>query len=336
LSISTVAVSPGASSAPRREAARALRRRKIVDWIVGRCIFLSAVASMSVIFLIFLFVGKEAIPVFTSEAVHEEVTLQNLFLAQEYGTEDVPLPYVWQPVSEVPKYSLMPLFVGTIKVTLVAMLFATPIAILAAVFTTEFAPRWLREMVKPAIELLAGIPSVVLGFFALIVFASWVQDAFGLDFRLNALGAGIILGLAVIPIIYTVSEDALQAVPKSVKSAAFALGASRWQTASRVSLPAAVPGIAAGVVLGLGRAVGETMIVLMASGNAALTTWNFAEPVRTLSATIAAELAEVVFGSPHYHVLFFIGTLLFVVTFVLNWLGARLVKGLQRRLTGAA
>lgn len=307
-----------------------------MDWAVGRGIFLAAVLAMSIIFLIFLFVGREALPVFFSESIHEEVTLGTLFLPQEYGTEDVPLPYVWQPVSEVPKYSLMPLFVGTFKVTLVAMLFATPIAILAAVFTTEFSPRWLREAVKPLIELLAGIPSVVLGFFALIVFATWLQDAFGLDFRLNAIGAGIILGLAVIPIVYTVSEDALQAVPRSVKSAAFALGASRWQTASRVSLPAAIPGIAAGVILGLGRAVGETMIVLMASGNAALATWNFAEPVRTLSATIAAELAEVVFGSPHYHVLFFIGTLLFVVTFILNWLGAALVKGLQRRLMGAS
>ncbi len=291
---------------------------------------------MSVIFLIFLFVGREALPVFLSDVVHEEVTPGTLFLPQDYGTSEVPLSYVWQPVSEVPKYSLMPLFLGTMKATAVAMLFAAPIAILAAMFTAEFSPRWMREVIKPVIELLAGIPSVVLGFFALIVFASWLQNAFGLDFRLNAIGAGVILGLAVIPIVYTVSEDALQAVPRSVKGAAFALGASPWQTAWRVSLPAALPGIAAGVVLGMGRAVGETMIVLLASGNAAITSWSFGEPVRTLSATIAAELAEVVFGSPHYHALFFIGTLLFVITFVLNWLGAWLVKGLQRRLSGAA
>jgi phosphate transport system permease protein len=334
LSASTVAITAEEGSLERREH-RALRRRKLVDWVVARFILLSAVVAMAIIVLIFLFVGREAIPVFVSEAVHQEVTLSTLFLPQEYGTPEVPLSYVWQPVSSVPKYSLLPLFVGTLKVTLVALLFATPIAILAAVFTTEFAPRWLREAVKPVVELLAGIPSVVLGFFALIVFATWLQDAFGLDFRLNALGAGIILGLAVIPIIYTVSEDALQAVPSSVRAAASALGASRWQTASRVCLPAALPGIAAGVILGLGRAVGETMIVLMASGNAALTTTSFTEPVRTLSATIAAELAEVVFGSPHYHVLFFIGTLLFAVTFILNWTGAHFVKGLQRRLTGA-
>jgi phosphate transport system permease protein len=323
---------------PRRAATRvdpgALRRRKLFDWIVARTILASAMAAMSIIFLIFLFVAREALPVLVEESVREEASLGNLFLPQQYGTLEVPLPYVWQPVSDVPKYSLAPLFLGTLKVTVVAMLFAAPIAVLAAVFTTEFAPRRIRETVKPTIELLAGIPSVVLGFFALIVFASWLQSAFALDFRLNAVGAGVILALAVIPIVYTVSEDALQAVPRSVKSAAFALGATTWQTAWRVSLPAALPGIAAGVILGLGRAMGETMIVLMASGNAAITSWSFGEPVRTLSATIAAELAEVVFGSPHYHVLFFIGALLFAFTFVLNWIGAGLVKKLERRLRG--
>jgi len=220
-------------------------------------------------------------------------------------------------------------------VTLVAMLFATPLAILAAIYTTEFAPRWLREVIKPVVELLAGIPSVVLGFFALIVLASWLQDLFHFDFRLNAVNAGIALGLAVIPIIYTLSEDALTAVPRSYRNAAYALGASPSRTAWSVVLPAALPGVFAGVVLGFGRAVGETMIVLMASGNAAITSWHFGESVRTLSATIAAELAEVVFGSPHYHVLFFVGTLLFLITFVLNWLGSRLVAHLRQRLTGA-
>ncbi|HEX9763980.1 MAG TPA: phosphate ABC transporter permease subunit PstC, partial [Candidatus Acidoferrales bacterium] len=270
-----------------------------------------------------------------SAEVHEEVTLDTLFLAQEYGVPEAPLPYVWQPVSEVPKYSLMPLFLGTLKVTVVAMLFAAPLAILAAIFTTEFAPRWLREAVKPVVEMLAGIPSVVLGFFALIVLATWMQDLFELDFRLNAITAGIALGLAVLPIIYTVSEDALAAVPARFRQASYALGASPWQTAWKVTLPAALPGVFAGVVLGFGRAMGETMIVLMASGNAAITSWNFAEPVRTLSATIAAELGEVVFGSPHYHVLFFVGTLLFLITFLLNYLGTMLVNRLRQRLSGA-
>ncbi len=310
-------------------------RRRWLDGIIRRFIYFSSIVAISLIILIFVFVAREALPVFTSTDVHKEVTLHTLFLPQDYGTAEAPLPYVWQPVSIVPKYSLAPLLLGTLKATLVAMLFATPLAILAAMFTTEFAPGWLREFIKPVVELLAGIPSVVLGFFALIILASWLQDLFHLDFRLNALNAGIALGLAVIPIIYTICEDALTAVPRSYRNASLALGASPWQTAWKVVLPSALPGVFAGVVLGFGRAVGETMIVLMASGNAAITSWNFGESVRTLSATIAAELAEVVFGSPHYHVLFFIGTLLFAMTFVLNWLGTAMVARLRRRLTGA-
>lgn len=311
-----------------------LARRVFWDGIVRRVIYMAAAVAISLIILIFVFLGREALPILTSEEVHKEVTLRTLFLPQQYGTPEAPLPYVWQPVSEVPKYSLMPLFLGTLKVTIVAMLFAAPLAILAAIFSTEFAPRWLREIVKPTIELLAGIPSVVLGFFALIVLATWLQDRFDFDFRLNAINAGIALGLAVIPIIFTISEEALAAVPRSYRNASEALGASRWQTAWNVVLPAALPGVFAGTVLGFGRAVGETMIVLMASGNAAITSWAFGESVRTLSATIAAELAEVVFGEAHYHVLFFIGTLLFIVTFLLNALGTWMVNRLRRRLAG--
>lgn len=312
-----------------------LVRRRRWDRLATRFIYLTALVAISLIVLIFIFVGREALPILFSSEVQQEANLDKLFGAQQYGTAEAPLPYVWQPVSTEPKYSLMPLLVGTLKVTLIAMLFATPLGILAAIFSTEFAPAWLRESMKPVIELLAGIPSVVLGFFALIVLATWLQDQFDLAFRLNALNAGVALGLAVVPIIYTISEDALTAVPRSYRNASEALGASRWQTAWNVVLPAALPGVFAGMVLGFGRAVGETMIVLMASGNAAITSWHFVEPVRTLSASVAAELAEVVFGDTHYHVLFFIGTLLFVITFVLNWIGSLLVGRLRRRLTGA-
>jgi len=309
-------------------------RRRWREWVTEKFIYLNAVGAIALIVLIFVFVAREAYPVLVNSVVHEEVTVEALFLPQNYGTPEAPLPYVWQPVSQVPKYSLMPLLLGTLKVTLVAMLLAMPLAILAAIYTTEFAPRWLREAIKPVVELLAGIPSVVLGFFALVVLASWLQNLFDFDFRLNAINAGVAMGLAVIPIIYTISEDALTAVPRSYRNAAYALGASRAQTAWQVVLPAALPGVFAGVVLGFGRAMGETMIVLMASGNAAITSWSFSESVRTLSATIAAELAEVVFGSPHYHVLFFIGTVLFTMTFALNWLGSRMIGRLRRRLTG--
>lgn len=306
-----------------------------MDGLVHYAINLSALVSISLIILIFVFVGKEALPIFTSAEVHKEVTVGKMVLPQNYGTPEAPLPFVWQPVGEVPKYSLLPLFLGTVKVAIVSMLFATPLAIFAAIYTTEFAPRWLREIIKPVIELLAGIPSVVLGFFALMVLATFLQDAFGLEYRLNAVNAGIALGLAVIPVVYTISEDALTAVPKAYRNASLALGASMWQTAYKIVLPAALPGISAAVVLGFGRAIGETMVVLMASGNAAITSANFFEPVRTLSVSIAAELGETVVGSAHWHVLFFLGTILFAITFTLNWVGMRLVNRLRRRLAGA-
>jgi phosphate transport system permease protein len=232
----------------------------------------------------------------------------------------------WQPVSDDPRYGLMPLFVGTFKVTLIAVLFAAPIAILAAIFTSAFAPRWAKEIVKPAIEILAGFPSVVVGFFALTTLASWMQTWTGTTYRLNAFVGGVAMSFAVIPIIYTVADDALSAVPNQLKEASLALGASMCQTAFFVILPAATPGVFAAVLLGLGRAFGETMIALMATGNAALVTWSFVEPVRTMSATVGAEMAEVVFGDTHYNVLFLIGSLLFVFTFVLNAVAEFYVK----------
>jgi phosphate transport system permease protein len=309
------------------------RRGRIREWMIERFILLNATVAVGAIILIFVFVGKEALPVFTSPEVKKEANLSEFFLPQKYSP-DKPADFVWQPVSERPKYSIIPLIVGTLKATLVAMLFAAPLAIAAAVFTSEFAPNWVKEIIKPTIELLAGIPSVVLGFFALIVLAGLIHSIFHFTFRLNAINAGVALGLAVIPIIYTVSEDALNAVPRQYREASLALGATRWQTAWTVALPAALPGVFAGMVLGFGRAIGETMIVLMASGNAAIMSWNFGESIRTLSATIAAELGEVVFGSAHYHALFFLGALLFVVTFVVNLSGAAYVERLKTKLTG--
>ena len=309
------------------------RKGRIREWLMEKFILLNATVAIGAIILIFIFVGKEALPVLTSPEVKEEVNLSESFLPQRY-TPDSPPDFIWQPVSERPKYSIIPLIVGTLKATFIALLFAAPLAVAAAIFTSEFAPNCVKEIIKPLIELLAGIPSVVLGFFALIVLASIIQSLFHFTFRLNAINAGIALGLAVIPIIYTVSEDALNAVPKQYREASLALGATSWQTAWTVALPAALPGIFAGMVLGFGRAVGETMIVLMASGNAAIISWNFGESIRTLSANIAAELGEVVFGSPHYHALFFIGALLFIVTFIMNLSGAMYVERLKVKLTG--
>jgi len=308
---------------------------RIKEWIIESLIRSSAVIVIVSLILIFLFVSKETLPIFFSSGVRQEVDLNRLFLPQgEQKEKEIITSFVWQPVSVVPKYSIVPLILGTLKTTIVALIFALPLAISSAIFTSDFAPSWLRELIKPAIELLAGVPSVVLGFFALIVLATWLQNIFGWTFRLNAISAGIALGLAVLPVVYTVTEDALSAVPNSYREGSLALGANAWQTAWRVVLPAALPGVFAACVLGFGRAIGETMIVLMASGNAAITSLKFTDSVRTLSATIAAELAEVVVGSAHYHVLFFIGALLFLLTFINNIFGHWFVQRLRKRLHG--
>jgi len=307
---------------------------RLRDFIFGKFILLNAVLAISTIFLIFFYVGKEAVPVFYDADTKKEASFDNLFAPQHYGSEEAPLPFVWQPVGEVPKYSVLPLFVGTLKVTIIALLFGAPLAIAAALYTAEFASHWVREIVKPTVELLAGIPSVVLGFLALLVLATWLQDLFGFDYRLNAITAGIAMALAIIPIIYTVTEDALTSVPRTYREASLALGVPPWKTAWSVVLPAATPGIFAALILGFGRAMGETMVVLMASGNAAVTSFKLTDSVRTISATIAAELGEVVFQSPHYHVLFFLGAMLFVLTFMLNMLGEYFVTRLKRKLMG--
>ncbi len=240
----------------------------------------------------------------------------------------------WQPVSDNPRYGLLALILGTLKITLISLLFAAPLAILAALYTSVFANKRLKEIIKPTIELLAGIPSVVIGFFALMVMATFLQNLFGYDIRLNSFVGGIAMGLAAIPIIYTITEDALTAVPKTYYEASLALGASKWQTAFFVILPAATPGIFAAILLGIGRVFGETMIALMATGNAAMMGINPFESVRTLAATIGAEMAEVVFGDTHYNVLFLIGSMLFIFTFIINaiaefWVKGKLMKKIQ-------
>jgi len=241
---------------------------------------------------------------------------------------------IWQPVSDSPRYGLVALILGTFKVVVVSLFFAVPISVGAAIHTSEFAPLKMKEFIKPVVEILAGIPSVVLGFFALMVMASFFQSIFHSTMRLNAFNAGVALSFAIIPLIYSIAEDSLNTVPRSLKEASLALGANRWQTASRVSLSVAMPGVLAGIILGLGRAVGETMIVLMASGNASILSANIFDSVRTMSATIAAELGEVVHGSAHYNVLFFIGATLFVFTLLINTLAHLPVRRLQRKLAG--
>jgi phosphate transport system permease protein len=316
---------------PRLTLKPAPRWHVAVEWSL-RVLAASAVLAIA---LILVFIAKEAAPIFYSAGVRAEVTLSKMWFAQAWPGYDEAAS-VWQPVSEIPKFGLWPLIIGTVKVTIVSMAVAVPLGVASALYVSQYARPRVREIVKPLIELLAGIPSVVLGFFALIVMATWFQNRFGFDSRLNAIVSGVALSFAVIPVIFTLSEEAFRAVPRSYVEASTALGAARWQTILRVMLPAASPGIAAGVALGLGRAIGETMIVLMASGNAAIVSSNFADSVRTMSATIAAELAEVVFGGAHYTVLFYLGTLLFVATFFVNTIGDWTIRRMKAKLGGAS
>jgi phosphate transport system permease protein len=291
---------------------------------------LCALTSVAAIALIFAFIAREALPLFWED---DGEALRDLLLPRRWEGYDEAV-FVWQPNGPVPKMNLVPLFVGTLKVTTIAMIVSAPLGIGAAIFVSQYAPRAVREIVKPAIELLAGVPSVVLGFFALSVLATGVQEALGLLYRLNALVAGLGLSVAVVPVIFTVSEDALQAVPRQLREASLALGARQWQTTLRVVLPAAMPGLVAALVLGFGRAIGETMVVLMASGNAAvMAPLDPTSSARTVTATIASELGEVSQGDPHWRVLFLLGALLFLVTFVLNRVGIAVAARIHRSLT---
>jgi phosphate transport system permease protein len=339
------------------EVSFAKKRFRFSDWLAEKIIKMVAFLSIAFVILIFIFVFREAFPIFRMD-VKDKAT-SGVLVQERYGgaendnssgktrdnqvdnsnkvqtATDKPsstlLTNTWMPVSDNPRYGIWPLFFGTLKVTLIALLFAAPISILAAIYTSMFAKPRVREIIKPVIELLAGFPSVVIGFFALMVMATVFQDIFGYASRLNAFVGGIAMGLAAIPIIYTLTEDALTAVPKTYIEASLGLGASNRQTAFYVVLPAAVPGVFAAVILGIGRIFGETMIALMATGNAALTSINPFESVRTLSATIGAEMAEVVFGDTHYSVLFLIGSLLFIFTFTLNAIAEFYIKNVVVR-----
>ncbi|MCU0697589.1 MAG: phosphate ABC transporter permease subunit PstC [Myxococcaceae bacterium] len=321
---------PAVAARPGPPSVDAQRRAARWDLLVELAVTGAGVAGIVLLLLMIVFVVREALPLVLDPVQREQASLAKLLLPQPWRDGHAPA-LLWNPTSKVPKVSVWPLVIGTLKVTGVALAVAAPAGVAAALFTSEFAPSRLRTWVKPTIELLAGIPSVVLGSFALMTLASALQSAFGFDFRLNALVAGLAMSLAIVPVIYTLSDDALRAVPHTYREAALALGATRWETAFRVVLPAAAPGVLGALVLGVGRAVGETMIVLMASGNAALVSANLAEPTRTVSATIAAEMGEVVMGSTHASLLFLLGAILFVFNLVLNvtagaWVRARLAR----------
>ncbi|MEJ0088898.1 MAG: phosphate ABC transporter permease subunit PstC [Limisphaerales bacterium] len=372
-------------------------RARPLEWLAEKFIFFVSLSTIVMVFLIFLFVAREALPIFfgkTDTALIQKVippdevdklspaqlqqyldltpqqfasmdkeTLKSLMEVKQQALDEIPenfrndpdahanttdwkyllLPhqwsgytkpeYIWQPVGQIQKYNIIPLFVGTLKVTLIGLLFAVPLAVGAAIYVSQLARPRVREIVKPTIELLSGIPSVVVGFFALLVMATVLQKIFGYQTRLNAFVAGIALGFAVIPVIFSIAEDALTSVPRAYTQAALALGASRWQTAWQIVLPAALPGVFAATVLGFGRAIGETMIVLMVC-SASVMSWSIFDSARSITTTIAAEMAEAVSGGPHYRVLFMLGALLFAATFISNMIGEVVINRFKLRLEG--
>ena len=274
-----------------------------IRWTLLGC----ACATIVAVLLIFLFLGVEGLPALL------EVPLSNLLSDR------------WAPVASKPGYGLYPLVAGSILVTLLGTILAVPFGVAGATYLSDFAGHREREILKPFIEVLAGIPSVVLGFFGLVVIGPVVKEIFGLPSGLTALTGAILLAFMAIPTILSIAEDALRAVPQSYKDASLALGATPWQTTWKVTLPAASSGVIAAVMLGIGRVIGETMAVMMCTGNAALVTASPFESVRTMTATIAAEMGEVPFGSDHYRVLFLIGLVLLGMTLVVNLYARRLL-----------
>lgn len=233
----------------------------------------------------------------------------------------------WYPTAEpIPLFGVWPLILGTLIVTFGAILFAVPLGLATAIFMAEVSSFRLRNIIKPLVELLAGIPSVVYGFFGLVVIVPLIQQVFNLEVGETVLAGSIVLGIMALPTIITISEDAIRTTPKSLKEASLALGATRWQTMVRVVIPYARSGITTAIILGIGRAIGETMAVLMVTGNAAMIPHSFLVPVRTIPATIAAELGEAPYGGLHFQALFALGIILFLFTLIINF-SIDLVKG---------
>jgi phosphate transport system permease protein len=280
-----------------------------IEWVIRICGW----SAIIFVIAIFIFVLKEGVGALSQISLKE-------FLTSPY----------WRPTSQVrEQYGILALMTGTLAVTALAMVLAVPIGLGAAVYISEFSSPRVKETLKIIIELLAAIPSVVWGFIGYMVVGPIIINATGAPVGVNVLNGGIILALMSVPVIVSVSEDALRAVPDSYREAAQALGANKWETVYRVLFPAAKNGLLAAVLLGVGRSIGETMAVLMCTGHAVQMPHSVLDPVRTLTATIAAELGEAVRGDTHYRVLFLIGIVLFVFAFVVNLTADLIVKGIR-------
>ena len=284
------------------------------EFVITRLIKVSGYSAILFVALIFFFLVREGVPTFL------ETSLASLFSTR------------WYPIEEY--YGILPLITGSLIVTLGATLIAVPMGIGTAIYISEIAPRWMREILKPLVELLGGLPSVVLGFLGILIVSPYVRILLNLPTGLTAFTGSLLLGGIAVPTIVSVAEDALDAVPRAYREGAWALCATRWQTIWRVTLPAARSGVLTAIMLGIGRAIGETMTVMMVTGNApvlATALGSLFSPVRTMTATIAAEMGEVASGSTHYHVLFFIGMVLFLISLGVNIAASSVVFRAKKR-----
>ncbi len=291
-----------------------MRARNWSEVVITALVKTAGYSAIVFVLLIFIFLLRESAPTLV------EIPLKNLLQIRWYPIEDY--------------FGIVPLLGGSLVVTIGAALFAVPLGLGSAIYIAEIAPRWARELLKPLVEVLGGLPSVMLGFIGILVLAPFVRVALDLPTGLTAFTGAMLLGGMAIPTIVSVAEDALDAVPRAYREAALAMGATRWQTIWRVTLPAARSGVLTAVMLGVGRAIGETMTVMMVTGNAPVVPTGpraLFMPIRTMTATIAAEMGEVANGSVHYHVLFFIGIVLFLISLGVNMAAASVVfRGRKR------
>jgi len=278
-----------------------MARKRPHEFLIESAIFAAGGITILFVVLIFIFLLKEGLALFRSVSVFEFLTGKD-----------------WYPISHPPKFGALPLILGSVWITVGAIVISVPIGVACAVYIAEVAPKWLGEILKASVEFLAAIPSIVLGFIGLVTLVPLVQKIFNLPTGLTALSGSLMLGFMAMPTIVSIMEDALTAVPRSYREGALALGATRWQAIRKVVLPAASSGVIAAVMLGIGRVIGETMAVMMITGNAARIPNSLLAPVRTMTATIAAEMGEAVQGSAHYASLFAIGIVLFIITFLIN------------------
>lgn len=279
------------------------------DKLFSRLVVCISIAGILLMIFILGFLMANGLPVL------RETSLKELLLGMD-----------WYPAEEPPSFGMLPLIAGTVAVTLFSSFIALPVSIVLAIFTAEIVPKKMRTFLKVLFELLSFIPSIVLGFVGMMVVAPWIQESLNMATGLNLMTVSLLMGFLMIPLVASLAEEAFSAVPDDLRDASYALGATRWETIHRVVFPYALPGVAAGCLLGVMRALGETMVVLMVAGGATIIPASLADPIRPLTSTIAAEMGETSVGSAHYHALFFAGLILLVITLLINLLSLYIEK----------